>query len=153
DLRGHVPDRRGGATCRQSGNPDLHGAMRATTALPPLERTLDMTYLVAYAGATWDWYATHYDLPALAAADLPGPLVDGQMLGALLAGQALGAAGPEAQVRRMGFRFKSMVFAGDTVRVEGSVVSVAGQKVRLAQRILVGERVAVEPAWTELDLP
>src|SRR5262245_4044326 len=127
--------------------------MSVTTALPPLERTLDMTYLVAYAGATWDWYATHYDPAAVAAAGLLGPLVDGQMLGALLAEQALDAAGPGAQVRRMGFRFKSMGFADATVRVEGSVESVAGQRVRLAQRILVGERVAVEPAWTELDLP
>ncbi|HKA11279.1 MAG TPA: MaoC/PaaZ C-terminal domain-containing protein [Candidatus Dormibacteraeota bacterium] len=127
--------------------------MKPRTELPLLERTLDMTYLVAYAGATWDWYGTHYDPAAIAAAGLPGPLVDGQMLGALLAEQALDAAGPGAQVRRMGFRFRSMVFAGDTVRVEGSVVSVAGQRIRLAQRILVGERLAVEPAWTELDVP
>lgn len=129
------------------------GAMKAGTALPALERTLDLAHLVGYAAATWDWYGTHYDPVAIAAAGLSGPLVDGQMLGALLAEQALDAAGPGAEVRRMGFRFKSMVFAGDTVRVEGSVESVDGRTVRLAQRVLVGERAAVEPAWTELELP
>jgi len=51
----------------------------------------------------------------------------------------------------MGFRFRSMVFAGDTVLVEGAVESVDGRKVRIAQRIAAGDRVAVEAAWTELE--
>lgn len=122
-------------------------------ALPDLVRRLDLASLVAYAAATWDWYPTHYDPAAVADAALPGPLVDGQMLGALLAEQALDGAPAGARVRRMGFRFRSMVFAGDTVRVEGDVEASAGRQVRIRQCVLVGERVAVEPAWTELELP
>jgi acyl dehydratase len=127
--------------------------MKAGDGVPALERRLDLASLIGYAAATWDWYPTHYDPAAVADAGLPAPLVDGQMLGALLAEQALDWAGSEAEVRRMSFRFRSMVFAGATVRVEGSVESVSGRRVRLAQRILVAERVAVEPAWTELELP
>lgn len=126
--------------------------MRQGDALPVLERTLDLASLVGYAAATWDWYGTHYDPAAIAAAGLPAALVDGQMLGALLAEHALTSAPVGAEVRRMGFRFRSMVFAGDTVRVEGEVETLEAGRVRLKQRVLVGDRVAVEPAWTELDL-
>jgi acyl dehydratase len=126
--------------------------VKSGEALPALRRTLDLTSLVGYAAATWDWYPTHYDPAAVAAAGLSGPLVDGQMLGALLAEQALDWAGPAAQVRRMAFRFRAMVFAGDTVSVVGEVESVEGSRVRVLQRVLVGERVAVEPAWTELEM-
>ncbi len=126
--------------------------MKPGEALPALERTLDLPSLVGYAAATWDWYGTHYDPAAIAASGLSGPLVDGQMLGALLAEHALDWAPPGARVRRMGFRFRSMVFAGDTVRVVGEVEAAEAGRVRLAQRVLVGDRVAVEPAWTELEL-
>ncbi len=95
--------------------------MKAGEVLPALERTLDLASLVAYAAATWDWYGLHYDPVVVAALGLPQPLVDGQMLGALLAEHALSWAPKNAEVKRMGFRFSSMVFAGDTVRVEGEV--------------------------------
>jgi acyl dehydratase len=125
--------------------------------LPALEQRLDLVDLVMYAGATWDWYRWHYDATAAAAARLPAPLVDGQMLGALLARHALTWAGPRARIRRMQFRFKSMVFAGDTIRCESEVTSVAraddGLVVSLAQRVLVGDRVAVDSATMELRTP
>jgi acyl dehydratase len=125
--------------------------------LPILERRLDLVDLVIYGGATWDWYRWHYDAAAAAAAKLPAPLVDGQMLGALLARQALTWAGPRARIQRMQFRFKSMVFAGDTIRCESEVTSVAraadGFVVSLAQRVLVGERVAIESATLDLLTP
>jgi acyl dehydratase len=126
--------------------------MKPGDVLPALERTLDLPSLVGYAAATWDWYGTHYDPAAIAAAGLPAPLVDGQMLGALLAEHALDWAPASARIRRMGFRFRSMVFAGDTVRVVGEVETAEDGRVRLTQRVLVGDRVAVEPAWIELEL-
>ena len=72
--------------------------------LPDLERPLGIVDLVMYAAATWDWYRWHYDATAAADAHLPGPLVDGQMLGALLARHALEWAGPRARTppRRTG---------------------------------------------------
>jgi acyl dehydratase len=126
--------------------------LRIGDALPPLERTLLLKDLVAYAGATWDWNGTHYDPAVIARLKLPGALVDGQMLGALLAQQATAWAGPQAFVRRMSFRFKSMVIAGDTVRCEGEVTGVDGRTVTLGQRVMVGDRTAVEPATMEIEL-
>ena len=120
---------------------------------PALERTLDLPTLVAYAGATWDWYGTHYDPAAIAASGLPGPLVDGQMLGALLAEQALDWAPAGSRVVAMAFRFRSMVFAGDTVRCEAEVESEADGRVRLRQKVRVGDRLAIDEAWTDLQQP
>lgn len=124
--------------------------------LPDLERPLGIVDLVMYAAATWDWYRWHYDATAAADAHLPGPLVDGQMLGALLARHALEWAGPRARIRRMRFRFASMVFAGDVVRCESTVTAVTrrpgGLEVSLAQRVLVGERAAIDEATCDLEL-
>jgi acyl dehydratase len=118
-----------------------------------LEQLLDLATIVAYGAATWDWYGMHYDPQIVAEAKLPAPIVDGQMLGALLAKHALGSAPEGARVTHMSFRFKAMVFAGDTVRCTGEVASSDGRKVRIKQRIAVGDRVAIEDAWTELELP
>ena len=129
---------------------------RVGERLPDLERTLGIVDLVMYAGATWDWYRWHYDAAAAAEARLPGPLVDGQMLGALLARHALEWAGPRARVKRMRFRFASMVFAGDTVRCESTVTAATrtddALAVSLAQRVLVGDRAAVDDATLDLEI-
>ena len=125
-------------------------------ALPALERKLDLVDLVVYAAATWDWYRWHYDAAAARESGLPGPLVDGQMLGALLARQALEWAGPRARVKRMSFRFASMVFAGETVRCEGEVTNVAEAEgasiITLTQRLHAGDRVAIDGATTDLEI-
>ena len=121
--------------------------------VPPLERRLDLASLIGYAAATWDWYGIHFDPDAFVAARLPAPLVDGQMLGALLATHALDAFGGRGTVRRMSFRFRSIVVAGETIRCVGEVESVEGNVVRLKQRVIAGERVVVEPATTEIELP
>ena len=126
--------------------------MKVGDVVPPLEHKLELLDLVAYAGATWDWYRTHYDPVAVAEQKLPAALVDGQMLGALLAQHAMNWAGPRGFIRKMSFRFKGMVFAGDTVRCEGEVTAVDGGVITLQQRVMVSERVAVDPAMLELEL-
>lgn len=132
-------------------------ASRLGDQLPVLEQKLDLVDLVMYAAATWDWFRWHYDATAARDAGLPAPLVDGQMLGALLARHALAWAGPRARVRRMRFRFASMVFAGDTVRCEGEVSGVAEAEamtvVTLTQRVSVGDRVALDAAVMDLEIP
>jgi acyl dehydratase len=126
-------------------------------ALPVLEWKLDLSNLVTYAGATWDWHRWHYDSALAAAAKLPGPIVDGQILGALLARQASAWAGPRCRIRHMKFRFKSMVFAGETVRCESEVTSAARVNdaliVSLTQQVLVGERIVIDSASLELEVP
>lgn len=93
--------------------------------LPPLLRTITLTDMVAYAGATWDWHRLHYDPAYLAARGLPAPVVDGQLLGALLAEHAQDALGERAFLRRLHFRFKDLVYAGETVRCASRVAAVA----------------------------
>lgn len=131
--------------------------LREGQAVPVLERTLTLVHLVAYAGATWDWHRLHYDPDFAAFRGLPRPVVDGQMLGALLAEALLDWLGPRAFIRRLSFRLRGMVFAGDTVRCDGEVAALgtgaAGDVVTVAQQIRVGERLAVEPASAEVLLP
>ncbi|HZO82114.1 MAG TPA: MaoC/PaaZ C-terminal domain-containing protein [Candidatus Binataceae bacterium] len=132
-------------------------AARVGDEVPPLERTLDQVRMVAYAGATWDWHRLHYEPAYAAARNFKAPVVDGQMLGALLAEALLDWLGPRAFIRRMNFRLRGMVFAGDTVRCEGEVVAVVAERdchvIRVAQRVRVGELVVVEPAGAEIAVP
>lgn len=120
------------------------------TELPALVRTIELVDMVVYAGATWDWFRSHYDAGFAAAQQLPGPLVDGQMLGALLAELVQDALGPRARLRRLAFRFRSMVFAGETVTCTGRIESVTagpeGLVVELSHEVRCGDRVAVAPA-------
>jgi acyl dehydratase len=118
--------------------------MNIGDALPALERTISQADMVAYAGATWDWHRLHYDTRFANERGLAEPVVDGQMLGALMAEQLLDHLGPGAFITNLGFRFKAMVFAGDTVRVEAEITGLEDGIVQAAQRVLVGERVAAE---------
>lgn len=142
--------------------PDVAPTMRAAAlkvgmAVPALERTLDQVRMVAYAGATWDWHRLHYEPAYAAARNLAGPIVDGQMLGALLAEALIDWLGPRAFIRRMNFRLRAMVFAGETVRCEGEITAIVAERgcdvVKVSQRVRVGERLAVEPAGAEVVLP
>lgn len=119
-------------------------AVEVGATVPPLERTIDLASMVAYAGATWDWNRLHYDTAFLAERGLDRPVVDGQMLGALLAEHAMDWLGAGAFPMRMSFRFRSMVFAGDTVRVEGTVgeVDADNNTVTVEQQVLVGDSIA-----------
>ncbi|WP_433385781.1 MaoC/PaaZ C-terminal domain-containing protein [Micromonospora sp. KLBMP9576] len=100
-------------------------------ALPPLERTIRLTDMVAYAGATWDWYRLHYDPEFVAAARVPGPVVDGQVFGALFVELLQDALGPRCFVHELSFTFRNLMFAGETVRCEGTVVEVGADRVRV----------------------
>ncbi len=120
--------------------------------VPPLVRTIGLPDMVAYAGATWDWHRLHYDVDFVRARGLPAPVVDGQVLGALLVEQLQDWLGPASFVRSLHLTFKAPVLAGDTVRCEGTVAAVSADRVEVTQRVLVvgpdGEtlRVAVVPA-------
>ena len=118
--------------------------MKPGEAIPALERTIELSDMVAYAGATWDWHRLHYDSDFARKRGLEAPVVDGQMLGALMAEHALDHFGPHAVVLKLGFRLRSMVVAGETVRVEGEVSSTDARDVTVSQRVLVGDRIAAE---------
>lgn len=123
--------------------------LAAGAAMPPLTRTIELPDMIAYAGATWDWHRLHYDTDYLTAKRLPRPVVDGQVLGALLAEAVQDWLGPAAFIRSLTFRFASMVFAGETVRCEGEVTEVSDATISVALRVVVTgepERVAAGPA-------
>lgn len=125
-------------------------------ALPPLERKFTAVDLVAYGAATWDWHRLHYDVDYARSVNLPGPVIDGQAFGAVLARAALEWAGPRAFLARLSFKMKSMAFAGDTLRAEGEVTAVRpaprGAVVVLAQRLTSADRLVAE-ATAEIRLP
>ncbi|HEX9695263.1 MAG TPA: MaoC/PaaZ C-terminal domain-containing protein [Actinomycetota bacterium] len=116
--------------------------------LPVLERLMDEAGMVAYGAATWDWHRLHYDKEYCAHAGLPGPLVDGQMFGALIAEQILDALGPRAWITTMAFRFKTMVFAGETLRVEAAIVAAGDVFIETAHTIRSGDAIAAEGTAT-----
>jgi acyl dehydratase len=130
----------------------LHPGQRA----PILERELTQVRMVAYAGATWDWHRLHYETAYAAERNLAAPVVDGQMLGALLAEAIIDWFGPRAFIRRLNFRLRAMVFAGETMRCEGEITGLTpdGDRdlVTVAQRVRVGERLAADGA-TQVLLP
>jgi len=134
----------------------LRRSLTAGMELPVLERRLDVPDLVAYGGATWDWYRVHYDKDTSQRAGFSAPLVDGQMLGALLAQQAMRWAGPSARMKRMSFRFKSPVVAGELIRFESIVAEVDTRDgrtvVTLTQSVRVGARVAIADATAVVEL-
>ncbi len=125
-------------------------------ALPAAEKTFTAVELVMYGAATWDWHRLHYDPDFADAMQLPGPVVDGQVYGAMFAKQALDWLGPKAFVRRLVFRMRSMAFAGDTLRLEGEVIELRDGRsfdvVVLDQRLTNNGRRVAE-ATTEVRLP
>lgn len=126
--------------------------MRPAEAIPGFSRCIDFASVIAYAGATWDWHRIHYDPALIESSKLQGPLVDGQMFGALIAEQLMDWLGPRAFITNLSFRFRSMVFAGDTVAVEGNVDVVGDGYVTTLHRVVRGDDVAVE-ASAKVRLP
>ena len=106
--------------------------------------------MVAYGAATWDWHRLHYDEAHARRLGAPAPLVDGQMLGALLAECVLRAAGPGARLVRLSYRNRAPVRAGETVVCAGTIATSddAGFSVDLS--VSVGEQLVVAPAFAQL---
>jgi acyl dehydratase len=120
--------------------------------IPELVRTIELPDMIAYAGSTWDWHRLHYDHDFVARAGLPGPVVDGQVFGALLAEMLMDWLGPRGWVSTLSFRFKNMVFAGETVRCTGVVTAVEGETIFCDHVVYSGSRVAVAPASSRVVL-
>jgi len=119
--------------------------------VPALTRTIDLTDMVAYAGATWDWHKLHYDAEYLASKNLPAPVVDGQVFGAYLAEQVQDWLGPKAWVQALDFRFKNLVFAGETIECTATVSEVRTDGDRLiltiaSQITVLGDKARVAAA-------
>jgi acyl dehydratase len=116
--------------------------------LPAFDKIFSTIDLVAYGAATWDWHRLHYDPDYARSRALPRPIIDGQMYGAVFA-QAIGHwVGPRGFIEKLSLKYRSMAFAGDTLRIEGEVTrseTAAGHGLlTLAQQIINGDRVVAE---------
>ena len=118
--------------------------MKVGDTLPVLEKTFTTVDLFAYGAATWDWHRLHYDVELARSKGFPGPVIDGQMYGALFARVAMSWAGPRGFISSMSLRMKSIAFAGDTLRVEGAVSAIEGGVAVLSQRMLNAGRVCAD---------
>ncbi|GAA0467680.1 hypothetical protein Aca07nite_40540 [Actinoplanes capillaceus] len=118
------------------------------------EQRIELPDMIAYAGATWDWHKLHYDADYLRERGLDRPVVDGQVFGAHLAIALREWFGPDAVITALSFRFKSLVFAGETIRCVGTVVREEAGTVDVDLRVEVveGGRIAVAPASATLTL-
>jgi acyl dehydratase len=96
--------------------------------VPPLVRKLGLPDLVAYAGATWDWHRLHYDQAWVAELGLSRPIVDGQMLAALVVEACLDWVGSSWWPSEVDLRLLAPVLAGETVAVGGKVEGSAGDR-------------------------
>jgi acyl dehydratase len=125
--------------------------MKVGDRLPVLEKTFTTVDLFAYGAATWDWHRMHYDAELARSKGFAAPVIDGQMYGALFARVAMSWAGPRAFITHMSLRMKTMAFAGDSLRAEGSVTEIDGGIAVLSQRMLNAGRVCAE-ATTRIRL-
>ena len=131
-------------------------ALKVGQELSAQERTFTTVDLVAYGAATWDWHRLHYDVDYARSVKLPNVIIDGQEYGAVFAKAIIDWAGPQAFIRKLSLKYKSMAFAGDHLIAVGEVtgIRVHGEFdiVSVAQRITNGERVVAE-ATAEVRLP
>lgn len=119
--------------------------------IPPLARRIELSDMVAYGAATWDWHRLHYDPAHARRLGASAPLVDGQMLGALLAEQVLRFAGTNARLTRLRYRNRAPVVAGETVICAGQIASVDESGFSADLSISVDSRVVVAPAFVEAE--
>lgn len=89
--------------------------------LPPLTKEISAAQMMMYGAATWDFMRIHYDAEYARSRGLDAPIVDGQMLGAFMAQMVVDWAGDPGALRKLSVRYRSFVFAGDTVTCKGRV--------------------------------
>ena len=89
--------------------------------MPTEEIKIDLTALVMYAGATWDFHRYHYDSAYVKELGMPAPFVDGQMIGALLASRLMRWGGGNAFVRRLAYRQRTTVYVDEVIVIGGKV--------------------------------
>jgi len=99
------------------------GAAPQGEPFPSEEIELALTSLVIYAAATWDFHRYHYDAAFVKQLGLPAPFVDGQMIGALLASRLMRWGGPNAFVRKLGYRQRATVYVDETIVLGGAVTA------------------------------
>jgi acyl dehydratase len=99
--------------------------VRPGECLPSLELAATLTALMTYAGATWDFHRYHYDADFVTKHGMPAPFMDGQMVGALMARLLMQWGGPDAFVRRLIYRQRTMIYVKEKIAVTGRVTGLS----------------------------
>ncbi|MSX41132.1 MAG: hypothetical protein F2664_05275 [Actinobacteria bacterium] len=134
------------------GDSTMNHQLSVGSQMPTLTRTIDITNMIAYAGATWDWHRLHYDNEFLASKKIKAPIVDGQALGAILAEAVQDWLGPDSFITRLHFRFSAMVFAGETITCHGAVTHVEGNEITIELSMTAGDdnHLVLSPAGAQV---
>jgi len=103
--------------------------------VPALTKHCTLTSMIAYAGATWDWYRLHYDDDYLKSKGLSAPVVDGQVFGAYVVQAIQDWLGESAFISELDFRYAGLVFAEEHVQVSGETTAVSASEVSLSLKI------------------
>ena len=126
--------------------------MRPGDHIHPLERTITQTDMIAYGAATWDFHRLHYDPAVAARAGLDRPVVDGQMLGGLLAELVCRSLAAGQRLSRLHYRNTAPVLAGATVMcaATGPVRESDDGTLHVDLEVRVGDQVVVRGAGAEI---
>ena len=89
--------------------------------IPSLTKDITQVGMVMYSAATWDFARVHYDKDFVQSRRRDKPFVDGQMLGAYLAQMMMDWIGDNGTLKKMDFRFRKMLSAGDRIVCRGTV--------------------------------
>ena len=89
--------------------------------IPSLAKDITQVGMVMYSAATWDFARVHYDKDFVQSRGRDKPFVDGQMLGAYLAQMMMDWIGDNGTLKKMDFRFRKMLSAGDRIVCRGTV--------------------------------
>lgn len=133
--------------------------VRIGEELPPLKKHIDQVHMVMYQAATWDFHRYHYDADWVRSLGWPAPFVDGQHLGPYLAQLVIDwAGGDPGALKRLHFRFRNFVYAGDTLTCHGKVVDkrVEGGRHLVDCDLWIENRkgeTVLAPGGATLDLP
>ena len=125
--------------------------MKVGQRLPALVRTVTLTDMVAYGGATWDSHRLHYDPSFAVSAGMERPVVDGQMLGALFGEQLTRCLEKGQWISRLFFRNTAPTYANETVVCEAEVIGVDDGLTVIQLRASVGNRLVIAAAGAELS--
>ena len=93
------------------------GQMTIGAVVPALTRTIEQADMIAYAGATWDWHRMHYDREYLDAKHLDRPRWSTARCSARSSRSRSRTGWARGRITKLHFRFKNLVFAGETVKV------------------------------------
>lgn len=133
--------------------------LRIGDAIPDLVKgPLSEVHLMRWSAAMENWHRIHFDADyAREREKLPGLLIHGTLKQQFLAQAATRWAGPQGWLGKLGFRFRQMNFAGETLTVWGRIAGLRRQDdiglVDLEMGIRNQDGIESTPAHATVALP